>query len=159
MKKFSWLLALLFIVPSITQAEEFLYVMSARAKLLESPKFGSTTIENISKGVKVSAVEKKENWYKVKHNDKTGWLSRLSVSSHPPIKRSRRLAKVDEKMKSRSRRRASAVSTTAAVRGLTDINRTRVNNQDRMDFVALEKLDSQVYSEDEIFAFMEQIKD
>jgi len=159
MKKISLLLALFIALPMMASAEEVMYVMSARAKLLSSPTFGSKTIENVTKGEKILAIEKKANWYKVKHNDKTGWVSRLSVSSHPPIKRARRMAKADSKLMMNSRRRASSVSTTAAVRGLTNIDRSRVSNNEHMDYASVERIEKYEISDADIVAFMDGIKD
>ncbi len=159
MKKLAFILALLIAAPISVFAGDVMYVMSKRAKLLSSPAFGSKTLENFSKGEKIIAIEKKANWYKVIYNDKTGWVSRLSVSSHPPLKRSRRMAKADKKLMNNSRRRASSVSTTAAVRGLTDIDRSRVSNDERMDYASVELMENYQISDDEIVAFMDSIKD
>ena len=98
MKKLSILLALILAAPMVVNAEEFIYVMSARAKILSSPSFGSPTIRNVLKGERLVSIEKNNNWYKVKFGNKTGWLSRLSVSYHPPMKRTRRMASVDKKL-------------------------------------------------------------
>jgi len=159
MKKISLLIALFIALPMTSSAEDVMYVMSARAKLLSSPAFGSKTIENITKGEKILAIEKKANWYKVNHKDKIGWVSRLSVSSHPPLKRSRRMAKADTKLMNNSRRRASSVSTTAAVRGLKNIDRSRVSNNERLDYTSLERMEKYQVEDQDIVAFMNSIKD
>lgn len=157
MKKTSMLLALLISLPLGATAEEFLYVNSARAKLLESPTFNSKTLDNMLKGEKVTSLEKTENWFKVRYNGKIGWMSRLSVAHHPPMKRTRRMAEADDKLMNDSRRRASAVSTTAAVRGLQNIDRNRVSNNDVMDYVSLERMEKLEISKEEVMAFMESI--
>ncbi|MDH5258364.1 MAG: SH3 domain-containing protein [Gammaproteobacteria bacterium] len=159
MKKLSLMLALLIALPASAFAEDVMYVMSARAKLLSSPSFGSKTIENVTKGERIIAVEKKANWYKVLYNDKTGWVSRLSVSSHPPLKRTRRMAQADTKLQNNSRRRASSVSTTAAVRGLTDIDRSRVSNNEQMDYASVELMEKFEITDSDVVAFMDSIKD
>ncbi|MDH3326041.1 MAG: SH3 domain-containing protein [Gammaproteobacteria bacterium] len=163
MKKLSLIpalfIALVIALPTPVFAGDIMYVMSARAKLLSSPAFGSKTIENVSKGEKILAVEKKANWYKVIYNDKTGWVSRLSVSSHPPLKRTRRMAGADTKLKDNSRRRASSVSTTAAVRGLTDIDRSRVSNNEQLDYASVELMEKYQVNNSDVVAFMDGIKD
>lgn len=159
MKRMSLILALFIAVPMSAFAEDVMYIMSARAKLLSSPTFGSKTVENVIRGEKIIAVEKKTNWYKVKYNDKTGWVSRLSVSSHPPLKRSRRMAKTDSKLLNNSRRRASSVSTTAAVRGLTNIDRSRVSNSERMDYASVELMENYYVADEDVVSFMNNIKD
>ncbi len=155
MKKLTLLLIFLLALPFAANAEEYLYVMSARAKLLSNPAFGSKTIENLTKGEKVITLEKKNNWFKVRYGNNVGWMSRLSVSPHPPVKRRHRLASADSKLKNNSRRRASNVSTTAAVRGLKDLERSRLNAKDVMDFSALAKMESVSVSDGEVYAFME----
>ena len=159
MKKLCLILALFIAAPISAFANDVMYVMSKRAKLLSSPAFGSKTLENFSKGEKILAIEKKANWYKVIYNDKTGWVSRLSVSSHPPLKRSRRMASVDKKLMNNSRRRASSVSTTAAVRGLTDIDRSRVSNNESMDYASVELMENYKLDDSDVVAFMDGIKD
>lgn len=160
MKKLAIILTCVFVLPfSANAEEEYLYIMSARAKLLSSPAFGSETVENVIKGEKVVTIEKKENWFKVKHNDKEGWLSRLAVSAHPPVKRARRVAEIDDKLMNNSRRRASTVSTTAAVRGLKDIDRSRANSNDVLDYAALEQMENFSVSEQELLTFMDGIQD
>lgn len=159
MKRMSLILALFIAVPMSAFAEDVMYIMSARAKLLSSPTFGSKTIENVIRGEKIIAVEKKTNWYKVKYNDKTGWVSRLSVSSHPPLKRSRRMAKADSKLLNNSRRRASSVSTTAAVRGLTNIDRSRVSNSESMDYASVELMENYYVADEDVVSFMNNIRD
>jgi len=155
----SILLSVFIAIPASAIASDVMYVMSARAKLLSSPSFGSKTISNVTKGEKILAVEKKANWYKVKYNDKTGWVSRLSVSSHPPLKRSRRMAKADTKLLENSRRRASSVSTTAAVRGLTDIDRSRVSNGEQMDYASVELMEKFEIADKDLVSFIDGIRD
>jgi len=161
MKKLSLLFLVLFIAAPISSAfaNDVMYVMSKRAKLLSSPAFGSKTLENFSKGEKIVAIEKTANWYKVIYNEKTGWVSRLSVSSHPPLKRTRRMAQADTKLMNNSRRRASSVSTTAAVRGLTDIDRSRVSNNEQMDYASVKLMEDYKIADKDIVAFMDGIRD
>ncbi len=158
MKKALLLLMLLMIVlPSFASAEEYLYVMSKRAKLLSDPVFGSKTIDNLSKGEKMVNLEKQNNWFKVEYAGSVGWVSRLSVSAHPPLKRSRRIASNDNKLQENSRRRASTVSTTAAVRGLKEVERSRLNEKNTMDFAAVARMESLIIPDAEVYAFSDDI--
>lgn len=159
MKKISILLALILSAPLMASAEEYIYVMSVRAKILSDPAFGSKTIGNVLKGEKLVSLQKNKNWYQVKYQNKTGWLSRLSVSYHPPMKRTRRMASVDKKMLNNSRRRASSVSTTAAIRGLRNIDRSRVNDTDIMDYASVERMEALEINDKEVYAFMDGIRD
>ena len=158
MKKISLLLAFVILLPTTVVAEDFLYVMSARAKILSSPAFGSKTVDNLFKGQKVTNLQKTENWYKVKYNDQVGWMSRLAVSNHPPMKRKVRIAESDSKLMENSRKRASSISTTAAVRGLKNIDRSRVNDKEVLDFAALSKVEEYNIEHQELISFMDSLK-
>lgn len=158
MKKVSLLLAFIILLPTTVVAEEILYVMSARAKILSSPAFGSKTVHNLFKGQKVTNLQKTDNWYKVEYNGQTGWMSRLAVSNHPPMKRKVRIAKADSKLMENSRKRASSVSTTAAVRGLKNIDRSRVNDKEVLDYASLSKVEEQYIEHQELISFMNSLK-
>lgn len=158
MKKTTLFLALLFAAP-LSHAQDYLYIMSARAQLLSDPVFGSKALTQMSKGEKVIEVKKTDNWFKVKYNGKIGWLNRLLVSQHPPIRHRHRLASLDYKLQHNARRRASNVSTTAAVRGLNEINRSRMSGTDELDYAALAKMEQTKFSNSEIYAFMDSISD
>ena len=157
MKKFSILIALMISIPTLASADEYLYVMSAQAKILSSPDFSSQSLGNLSKGEKMVNMDKNNNWFKVRHGKTVGWVSRLSVSPHPPVKRLHRLAKVDDKLQNNSRRRASNVSTTAAVRGLRNMDRNRLNSKDAMDYAALEQMEQLNIAQSDVYAFMDNI--
>lgn len=123
-------------------ADEYLYILSARAKLLSEPSFSSQSLDQISKGQKVVNISKTNNWFKVKYRNQVGWLSRLSVSPHPPMKRVSLLAKGDKSLVNQSRLRSSAVSTTAAVRGLRNDGRSRVSDKSSTNYQALAKMEA-----------------
>ena len=158
MKKITIFLALFATAP-LLHAEDYLYIMSARAQLLSDPVFGSKTISHMSKGEKVIELEKTNNWFRVKYEGKTGWLSHLSVSPHPPVRHRHRLAVIDHKLQDNSRRRASNVSTTAAVRGLSELNHSRLDGKDELNFAALAKMEQNKVTDAEVYAFMDNISE
>jgi len=143
-----------FLLPFTSSADNFLYVLSAKARIMSEPSFNSATIERISKGQKVESIAKNNHWFKVKYKNKTGWLSRLSVSSTHPIKRVSLLAKNNQQLKNESRRRASTVSTTAAIRGLRGIGRHSASDNNKVDYETLAKIENMHINADDIAAFM-----
>lgn len=146
--------ALIMASSSAMAADEFLYILSARAKLLSEPSFSSQSLDQISKGQKVETISKTNNWFQVKYRNQVGWLSRLSVSPHPPMKRVSLLAKGDKSLINQSRLRSSAVSTTAAVRGLRNDGRSRVSHQSSTDYETLAKIESFHVKKQELNQFL-----
>ena len=145
-------------VASGAQASEFLYILSAKAKLLAHPSFKAETVQNVTKGEKVKELAKNNNWFQVEYKGKVGWLSRLSVSPNPPMKRVSLLAKNNtEDLANESRRRASSLSTTAAVRGLRTNDRARVSDGTISNYDALARMESINVSDDEVSQFLATI--
>ena len=138
-----------------TQADEFLYILSAKAKLLSKPSYGAQTIERITKGQRVTTLDKTNHWFKVQHKEKIGWISRLAVSPNPPMKRVSLLAKKDTKLRNQARRRASAITTTAAVRGLRGDSRNRISDSENENFTALAKMETFNVSTDKVEQFID----
>jgi len=153
MKKLFVLVTFL-LLPFTSNADNFLYVLSAKAKIMSEPSFSSITIDRISKGQKVESIAKNNHWFKVKYKNKIGWLSRLAVSSTHPIKRVSLLAKNNEQLKNESRRRASTVSTTAAIRGLRGIGQHRASDKNKVDYETLAKIENMQINADDIATFM-----
>ncbi len=136
------------------QASDFLYILSAQAKILAEPTFNSALVDRVSKGEKLVALGKKNNrWFKVRYNGKEGWVSRLAVSPNPPSKRRHRLAKADKAIVDNARRRASSNSTTAAVRGLRGEERSRANLVDA-NYAALNMVEDTLIRDQEAIAFL-----
>lgn len=155
MKTLVLLGAALMMSAGMVQADDkFLYILSARAKLFEEPSFKAKSLDRISKGQKVETLKKTNNWFKVKYRDQIGWLSRLSVSPHPPMKRVSLLAKGDKSLINQSRMRASAVSTTAAVRGLQNDGRSRVSTKNVTNYTALARIEESGITHRELTQFM-----
>ena len=145
------------LAPFAAQADDFLYILSAKVHLLSEPSFESVQVENITKGEKVVQIDKNNNWFKVEYNGKQGWLSRLSVSPHPPTKKTSRLAQADESLVNDSRRRASVASTTAAVRGLKGDGRERLSASIATDYDALAEIERVTVRDQEVNNFMGEL--
>ncbi|MDH5230575.1 MAG: SH3 domain-containing protein [Gammaproteobacteria bacterium] len=157
MKKLIFLvLGMMLSTVQVHAEDDVLYVLSARAKMFAEPSFNASAVSSITKGEKVISLDKNNRWFKVSYKGKEGWMSRLSVSPHPPMKRASRLATSDETLSNESRRRASAVSSTAAIRGLRADNRSRMSDSDAVDFAALEQVENLQIAEDEIISFLDK---
>ncbi len=140
----------------LAQAEQYLYILSAKAKLMAAPSFNAATIGHVSKGERLLTLEKKNNrWFKVEYKGKQGWISRLAVSAHPPMRRVSRLAGLEHHgLIDNARRRASSVTTTAAVRGLRPDQRARLDGSGKHDFQALALLEKEHYHNAELDRFL-----
>ncbi|MEK6748165.1 MAG: SH3 domain-containing protein [Pseudomonadota bacterium] len=160
MKK-SLLIAVLALGPSIAMgADEILYILSARANLLSEPSFKSAIVGSMTRGEKVVELDKNTNWFKVRYQDKEGWLSRLSVSPNPPMKRISLLAEDDQQLSQDARRRASTNTNTASVRGLrADGDRSRASDKDAVDYAALRTMEGMHVDDKDVQVFLTDLRD
>ena len=142
--------------PLWAHAEEYLYILSAKAKILSEPSFKAAVVDRVSKGQKVVELAKNNMWFKVRFKGQEGWLSRLTVSPNPPMKKVTLLAKEDDTLASEARRRASSQSTTAAVRGLRADERTRMSDSTATDYHALAMMESVSVDDAEVWQFLER---
>ncbi len=151
MKRVALLLILL--SPLTTHAEQYLYVLSAKAKLYAEPSFRAPVVTQIGKGEKTVELGKNTYWFHVRYRGLEGWVSRLAVSPNPPMKRPTLLARDDGALQEKARRRASVAATTAAVRGLREDGRTRVSQHGLPDYDALERIEALRVEAEEVEAF------
>lgn len=137
-----------------------LYVRSMRARILSQPSMRSEAVGLVARGAILKEVKKSGKWIEVKFmykkSWKTGWVSKYLVSQKKPLKRVSLLAKGDNIAKS-SRRRASAFTSVAAARGLSDEARARKGIKSyTVDFDALAKMESIEITEIEAMRFVEE---
>ncbi|MDT8317763.1 MAG: SH3 domain-containing protein [bacterium] len=159
MKKVVVLLLILIFCATNTFAAQ-LYVKSMRAKVLSKPSLKSKIVGIAKRGAIVEEVKKQGKWIEVKYKTtkgwKKGWVSKYLLSTRPPMKRVSLLAR-GENLQKTSRRRASAFTSVAAARGLTDYDRARRGRKGYdVDFAALDRMDKINISEDEALKFIEQ---
>lgn len=137
-----------------------LYVKSVRAKILSKPSFRSKIVGIAKRGAIVEEIKRRGKWVEVKYKTtkglRKGWVSKYLVSTKRPMKRVSLLARGGSLQKT-SRRRASAFTSVAAARGLTDYDRARVGRKGyAVDFAALDRMDKINITEDEALKFIEQ---
>ena len=155
MKKVS-VLFIAFMLVTVPCFAADLYVKSVKAKILTKPSMRSKTVIIASRGSKLKEIRRKGKWIEVEKSGKKGWVSKYLVSKKPPMKRVSRLAK-GKSLEKTSRRRASAFTSVAAARGLTDYDRARAGRKGFVvDFAALEQVESININETEAVKFIEE---
>jgi len=149
---------LLILFPALSYCFD-LYVHSVKAPLYQTPSMGSKKIIELKKGAKVTGIEEKANWYKVRHEGKDGWVYKLMVRKEPPMEtkglfdRLKSIFRRIDVLREKSRRRPSSYTTTAAARGLRD-KRQRSADKYRLDYDAVEKIESVEISDTEALEFL-----
>ena len=141
---------------SQVMADELRYVQARQAKLYVEPSLKSPVLAVLPKGESVALIETQGRWLKVSVEGKTGWLSRLVVADHPPMKRVSVLADTQADLGENARRRASATAAAAAARGLRGEERARPSDREVVNFSALEEMEAHSVPEDEALQFLEQ---
>ncbi|MFU8838595.1 MAG: SH3 domain-containing protein [Thiohalomonadaceae bacterium] len=120
---------------------QILYVQSLEAKLLSEPKVNATELAKLERGTRVELIADNASWYQVRHENSEGWIFRYFVAEHPPLE-SAGPALSDELDREHVRRRASAVATAGATRGLGPEERNRAHEMGIADYHALNKMDA-----------------
>lgn len=131
------LLFALALLPLVASGAETLYVQSTKAKLMAQPSFSAASIKEIERGEKVSVEQKSERWIRVKHDNSSGWISSLLLSAQKPVKKITVLDDTEGGVSENARRRASAVITAGATRGLTADDRRRAGDEGSANYLAL----------------------
>lgn len=155
MKRFSLIAALLVGMSAAAHAET-LYVQSQKAKLLKDPSFKAKVVAHVKKGAPLELIHDKGRWYKVSINGNIGWISKFVLAAHPPVKKVTVLGE-GVKIEHNARRRASAVTTAGAARGLSADERRRASDFGA-DFLALERVENFTVSDEEVYRFSKGVK-
>lgn len=157
-KKFLFAFILIILFPTFSHSFD-LYIHSVKAPLYQKPFIGSKTIIELKKGTKIIGIEEKAQWYRVKYKNKNGWVYKLMVKKTPPLETKGLFARLKSlfhkvhMLREKSRRRPSSYTTTAAARGLRD-KRKRFADKYRLNYPALEKIESIVISDNEALEFL-----
>lgn len=73
------LLIFLLVLFAITSSSYGAYIRSSKVELKESPEFSSATISRVNKGDEAIILEADGFWTKVRVNNSTGWISKMSL--------------------------------------------------------------------------------
>ena len=139
----------------LAHAEEVVYVRSLKADIYSTPAFSAERLATVPKGTKLVKLEEQNRWFLVQHGKTSGWVAKLLVAANPPKNRDTAI-KADSEIGDSARRRASAVATAGAARGLAADGRRRQSEDDTVDRNSLKFMEDVTLSEDEVKDFIKQ---
>lgn len=138
------------ILPLAAVAEP-LYVQSDQAAVFAEPGFDNERIGRLNRGVEVEILETRDDWHHVGSDSLSGWMPALVLREEPPARSSSNLDAAAD-LESGARRRASAVTTAGAVRGVDEDE--RLLNDPDLDVDALHEMESMRVAPEQAMAFM-----
>jgi len=126
------------------------FVKSDKGKIFDNPSLKGKEIIIATRGKRVIFIESKGSWFKVKVDNTEGWIFKFFLSkSLEKTKLSLLSKKVD--IRSKARKRASAFTSAASARGLSESN---LDLEYREDFEELEKIEKNQVDEQEGLIFI-----
>lgn len=138
---------------SAVQAEQ-LYVQSQQAALLAEPRADAPVISRLSQGAALEVLESAPAWYKVRQAEQEGWVFRYFLAAHPPLNKvAPALTKSVDK--EHARRRASAVVTAGATRGLTPQDRQRAHEMGIANYSSLARMKENAVDAEQVQRFVQ----
>jgi len=156
-----WIVLSLLLLGSVLaygDEKEILYVQSAVADLKAEPKMNAAKVAEVKRGDRAIVVEKTEKWYRLRVNDREGWLPKLFLSDHKPVGRAELAQDIPVNLEKASRRRPPSYTVSAATRGLTSTDVTTGKKGEKLDYSAVKKLENIKPSASEIESFRTQVK-
>lgn len=144
--------------------DEILYVNSEKTQLRSEPQITSSALVEIPRGTALVVLKRDGIWFQVStqtQDSKTGWVSKLFVSSRKPVGEAQvsHLAS-DSNLSKTSRRRASSYSVSASTRGLSAESKRSREGRDsyQTDFSSVEKMEKKKIDQNELRNFKNQGK-
>jgi uncharacterized protein YgiM (DUF1202 family) len=156
MKRYLCFLVFVFAALAVAAAPQTVYVHSMKAVIMDSPSMKGKPVVTASRGDKLTVIGEQSRWYNVRTDGKTGWVSTLLVRPEPPTNKKSVFTNGDKDLSKGSRRRASAVTSAAAARGLTADERARLGITEKVDYAALEKVEAVTVSNKDLADFLRQ---
>jgi len=153
---FMLLVATMALSSSTLFAQTVYYVQSVKAKVMYGASFKSGVLGEVGKGYKFASSGREGTWVKVKFDDRDGYVSSLLVSTRPPLEKAGVIKAENTEIKQGVRRRASSYTSAAAARGLAADDRRRLSKEEKVNYEALEKMESFMVSSDEVSRFMQE---
>lgn len=148
-----FLVLLFFLLAGAVQAEELVYVRGLKADIYAEPSFAAPQVATFAKGAEMVKLEERPRWYRVRYREVTGWVAKLLISTQPPAARIGAI-RADTEIGAGARRRASAVATAGAARGLAADDRRRLSADNTTDYNALSYMEGIDPSEEEVVEFL-----
>ena len=148
-------LLLLSILANSSMAADTKYVRSKVAKIFTEASFASQVVKTLRQSEAIEVVSQEGSWSRVKSGNVEGWMPSLLISNHKPItKKTITSDSENSEMDSNARRRASTTTVAGAARGLqSDENQ---DNPDSANYELLQKIETNIYTDEEIQRFMEE---
>ena len=135
---------------------ETLFVQAAKGALKEKPELTASTLHEVPRGTRLDVIAQDGPWYRVKADEKNGFIHRLFVGKQKPLETDtlQRLGE-DRDLAKSVRRRSSSYSVAATTRGLTAGNRVR-EGRDRYpsDFETILKMENSRVHPDSLQRFL-----
>lgn len=135
------------------QTPDVYYVQSHRAAVFEDPHFGAEPLDRLDQGMAVERLTTENSWHRIRIGDLEGWMPGMLLRKEPPTQRQ---SHVDEAaaLESSARRRASAVTTAGAIRGVEE--NERLLDDPNLDIEQLLRLEAQKVEPEEALEFLEE---
>lgn len=146
------ILTLFLCLMSLSANAEFMYVQSFKVKVQVEPAFKSMPVFYVKKGDRLQVLEKRGRWVLVSNGQKSGWMMKFMLANHSPVRRVSMIS--SNQIIGNVRRRASAVTTAGAARGLTADQRSRASQKNRANYADLEKLEQIGIEDTEVYQFI-----
>lgn len=153
--KIIFLIILSLLLAGFAHAEEFVYIRSLKADLFAEPAFGAGNLASVPKGTRLVKLKEQGKWWLLQYRDVAGWVPGLLVSTSPPRDRPRAISD-DPNAGTNARRRASAVATAGAARGLAADDRRRQSQDNTTDYSSLVSMESIELADAEVIDFLKQ---
>lgn len=132
-----------------------LFVQSQGAALMEEPGFGAEALHRLDRGLEVTVLETAGNWHRISSEGTEGWVPALILRDTPPTQRASHLDGAAE-MDAGARRRASAVTTAGAIRGVEEDD--RLLDDPNLNVDALHRMEAQSVSGEEALQFLLEVE-
>lgn len=132
------------------------FVQSARAKLLQEPRFDAAVVALLEKGAPVDVRLQQGAWLRVATGAHGGWLPKLLVGSAPPRERVTVIDTEGQTIADEARRRAASATTAGAARGLTAEDRRRASAEFQVNYSALARIESVSVDPAAAFRFLDE---
>lgn len=140
---------------SLAWGAESYYVQTAVAKVYARPALNGAILGQVERGTGFTPGKRQGNWIKVTYQGKEGYVSALATAMTPPrTLTGGTLPAETGNAQIRLRSRASAApAIVAGVKGLAYEERARASAGEKVDYEALDDIDSLVVSDDELASF------
>ncbi|MCP1727822.1 hypothetical protein J2T60_001822 [Natronospira proteinivora] len=129
------------------------YVQTQGAALFEDPSFGGDPVARLAQGLEVRVLAEEDGWQRIRVEELEGWMPAMVLRDTPPTGRESHVDEAAE-LESSARRRASAVTTAGAIRGVEEDE--RLLDDPNLNIEALRRMEELGASPEEALQFMSE---